>query len=141
MVSSEPEKSATGSRSTVAPTPSADGYSADDCSDDEYADDDPAADAELRAVVAGLGLDELHPHRLALPSPLGAAAEPDLIAALSELVGFDPEPGVQCLAPVPLPNDPARTAIERAVWQISQVYSLPVQRYRCLELSVVDDRG
>ena len=57
---------------------------------------------------------------------------------MSELVGFDPEPGVQCLAPVPLPTDPARAAIERAVWRIAEVYGLPVQRYRCLELSVVD---
>ena len=46
---------------------------------------------------------------------------------------------MQCLAPVPLPSDPARAAIERAVWRIAQVYSLPLQRYRCLELSVVDD--
>ena len=94
---------------------------------------------DVRDAVAGLGLDELHVHRLGLRPPLGTAADGDLVAALSELVGFDPEPGVQCLAPVPLPNDPARAAIERAVWQIAQVYTLPVQRYRCLELSVVDD--
>jgi len=25
------------------------------------------------------------------------------------------------------------------VWRIAEVYSLSVQRYRCLELSVVDD--
>ena len=99
--------------------------------------DDDADD--VRDAVAGLGLDELHVHRLGLRPPLGTAADDDLVAALSELVGFDPEPGVQCLAPVPLPGDPARAAIERAVWQISQVYTLPVQRYRCLELSVVDD--
>ena len=73
-----------------------------------------------------------------LRPPLGTAADGDLVAALSELVGFDPEPGVQCLAPVPLPTDPARAAIERAVRRIAEVYGLPVQRYRCLELSVVD---
>jgi hypothetical protein len=105
--------------------------------DDELDDSDDADD--VRDAVARLGLDELHVHRLGLRLPVGTAADGDLVAALSELVGFDPEPGVQCLAPVPLPSDPARAAIERAVWRIAQVYSLPVQRYRCLELSVVDD--
>src|SRR4051794_28029898 len=109
--------------------------------DDEYledeADDDDVDD--LLASANLLGLDELHLHRLALPAPLGAAAEPDLVAALSELVGFDPEPGVQVLAPASLPGDPQRAVIERAVLQIVQVYGLPLQLYRCLELSVVDD--
>ena len=69
---------------------------ADDLDDmDEDADD---AD-DVRAAVAQLGLDELHVHRLGLRPPLGTAADGDLVAALSELVGFDPEPGVQCLAP------------------------------------------
>ena len=108
--------------------------SADDDLDDDMDDVD-----DVRAAVAQLGIDELHVHRLGLRLPLGGAVDGDLVAALSELVGFDPEPGVQCLAPVPLPSDPARAAIERAVWQIAQVYSLPVQRYRCLELQVVDD--
>lgn len=105
--------------------------------DDGSADDADGVD-DVRAAVAELGIDELHVHRLGLRLPLGAAADGDLVAALSELVGFDPEPGVQCLAPVPMPADPARAAIERAVWRIAEVYSLPVQRYRCLELSVVD---
>jgi hypothetical protein len=108
--------------------------SADDDLDDDMDDVD-----DVRAAVAQLGIDELHVHRLGLRLPLGGAVDGDLVAALSELVGFDPEPGVQCLAPVPLPSDPARAAVERAVWQIAQVYSLPVQRYRCLELQVVDD--
>jgi hypothetical protein len=113
-----------------------------DTVDPDDLDDGSADDADVddvRSAVLGLGLDELHVHRLALRPPLGAAADADLVAALSELVGFDPEPGVRCLAPVPLPTDPERAAIERAVWQIAEVYSLPVQRYRCLELSVVDD--
>jgi hypothetical protein len=109
--------------------------------DDEYLGDDDDADGEdeLLAGANLLNLDELHLHRLALPAPLGAAAEPDLVAALSELVGFDPEPGVQVLAPVSLPGDPQRSVVERAVREIVQVYGLPLQRYRCLELSVVDD--
>ena len=107
---------------------------------DDLDDADEPDDADdVRDAVAELGLDELHVHRLGLRPPLGSAADGDLVAALSELVGFDPEPGVQCLAPVPLPSDPARAAIERAVWRIAQVYSLPLQRYRCLELLVVDD--
>jgi hypothetical protein len=110
------------------------GHDLDDCLDDDADEAD-----DVRAAVTELGLDELHVHRLGLRPPLGTAADGDLVAALSELVGFDPEPGVQCLAPAPLPSDPARAAIERAVWRIAQVYSLPVQRYRCLELSVVDD--
>jgi hypothetical protein len=109
---------------------------------EELDDDDPADDADevddVRAAVVELGLDELHVHRLGLRPPLHADDD-DLVAALSELVGFDPEPGVRCLAPVALPGDPQRAAIERAVWRVAQVYSLPVQRYRCLELSVVDD--
>jgi hypothetical protein len=106
-------------------------------SDDEADDYDDAAD-ELRAAADLLGLDELHLHRLALPSPLPPTAEPDLVAALSELVGFDPEPGVRVLAPVALPADPERSVVDRAVRQIVQVYGLPLQRYRCLELSVVE---
>jgi hypothetical protein len=115
---------------------SADADADDDDDDDD--DDDAGEVDDLRAVADQLGLDELHLHRLALRSPLGAAAEPDLVAALSELVGFDPEPGVGVLAPAPLPSDPERSVIDRAVRQIVQVYGLPLQRYRCLELSVVD---
>jgi hypothetical protein len=106
--------------------------------DDDY-DDEPDDVDDLLASANLLGLGELHLHRLALPAPLGATSEPDLVAALSELVGFDPEAGVRVLAPVTVPGDPQRTVIERAVRQIVQVYGLPLQRYRCLELSVVVD--
>jgi hypothetical protein len=105
---------------------------------DDYADEPDDDVDDLLASANLLGLDELHLHRLALPASLGAAAEPDLVAALSELVGFDPEPGVQVLAPVSPPGDAQRSVIERAVLQIVQVYSLPLQRYRCLELSIVE---
>jgi hypothetical protein len=105
---------------------------------DDY-DDEPDDVDDLLASANLLGLEELHLHRLALPAPLGAASEPDLVAALSELVGFDPEPGVRVLAPVTVPGDPQHAVIERAVRQIVEVYGLPLQRYRCLELSVVVD--
>jgi hypothetical protein len=111
----------------------------DELDDSDDGTDDGNDSDDVRTAVEQLGLEELHVHRLALRPPVGTGADDDLVAALSELVGFDPEPGVQCLAPVPLPSDPARAAIERAVWRIAEVYSLPVQRYRCLELSVVDD--
>ena len=124
--------------------PSADGGDPDGRDPDGSAhvcdDADPDVTGELRAVTAGLGLDEVHLHRLALPSPLGAAAEPDLVAALSELVGFDPEPGVRVLAPVPAPGDPERGVVDRAARRIAEVYGLPLQRYRGLELSVVEER-
>jgi hypothetical protein len=56
---------------------------------------------------------------------------------MSELVGFDPEPGLYCLAPAMAPADPARNVVERAVQRIARVYGVPLLRYRCLELAVV----
>ena len=60
------------------------------------------------------------------------------MAALSELVGFDPEPGVYCLAPAPRrrPTWAARS-LASAARRIAQVYGLPLLRYRSLELAVV----
>jgi hypothetical protein len=116
--------------------------------DDGYPDradpDDDHLDGpgdELRDTAARLGLPGLRLHRLGLPDPLLATAEDDLVAALSELVGFDPEPGVVCLAPAPDPADPARSAVNRAVQRIAQVYGILLLRYRCLELAVVADPG
>jgi len=106
----------------------------DDAVADDDTDDDDADDG-VQAALALPGLDEVQVHRLALRPPLGSADEADLVAALSELVGFDPEPGVHCLAPA---GGPERPAVDRAVRQIVQVYGLSLQRYRCLELSVVD---
>lgn len=106
-------------------------------------DDDDGCD-DLRERVAQLGLPGLDLHRLGLRAPLGPRVEDDLVAALSELVGFDPEPGVYCLAPVPsvaAPSgvDPGHGVVNRAVQRIAQVYGLPLLRYRCLELAVVGD--
>ena len=118
-----------------------DGDDADDLELDDAGRDDVEPD-ELDDVLVAidlLGLSNLHVHRLGLRSPLGTAADADLVAALSELVGFDPDPGVVCLAPAALPGDPARSAVDRAARRIAQVYSLPLTRYGCLELSVVED--
>ena len=105
---------------------------------DDYDDDwfDTAAE-EVRAGIARLGFSDLRLHRLGLRRPYPATAEDDLVAAMSELVGFDPEPGVYCLAPLPAPNDPGRAVVSRAAQRIAQVYGIPLLRYRCLELSVV----
>lgn len=114
--------------------------------------DDGAADAEdngddepdvigdvVHPSVARLGHDGLQLHRLGLRPPVVAGAEVDLVAAMSELVGFDPEPGVYCLAPALSLRDPARVALNRAAQRIAQVYGIPLLRYRCMELSVVCD--
>lgn len=83
----------------------------------------------LRARVGALGLAGLRLHRLGLRAPLGRHVEGDIVAALSELVGFDPEPGVYCLAPVPGAVDPAGPAVERAVRRIGCAYGIPLRRY------------
>jgi len=106
------------------------GYNADDDQLDRVGH-------ELRVNVSRLDHPGLEVHRLGLPTPLPAGAENDLVAALSELIGFDPEPGLYCLAPAQSPADPARSAISRAAQRIAQVYGIPVLRYRCLELAVV----
>jgi hypothetical protein len=110
--------------------------------DDDGADscDDDARRAEIEAEVSRLGLPDLHVHRLDLRPPLSSSAEPDLVAALSELVGFDPEPGVYCLAPASAPGDIGRSALITAAQRIAQIYGLPLLRYRCLELAVVPEQ-
>lgn len=113
-----------------APTDELDDLDPDEVDSDETDD--------VLVAIDLLGLPNLHVHRLGLPSPLGNAADADLVAALSELVGFDPDPGVQCLAPTALPGDPARSVVDRAARQIAEVYGLPLMRYGCLELSVVE---
>jgi len=89
---------------------------------------------DVRASTAALGHADLVVHRLALRPPLDAAVEDDLVAAMSELVGFDPGPGVYCLAPA----TPADGVLDQAARRIARVYGLPLLRYRCLELSLVE---
>lgn len=117
-------------------------YPDDEDDEDAPGGGGPAAPVdEVGAAVQRLGLLQLRVHRLGLRPPLGPGAEGDLVAALSELVGFDPEPGLYCLAPATAPGDPARDVVDRVTQRIAQVYGLPVLRYRCLELSVVTDPG
>ncbi len=114
--------------------------------DEQFFDDaDDAADdvdpgAEIDRAIAALGLHQVRAHRLGLPAAFGGEVETDIVAALSELVGFDPEPGVYCLAPAPT-GDPAGHTVTRAARRIAQVYGLPLLSYRCMELAVVEDRS
>ncbi len=117
---------------TATATGDPDGDS-DDWDPDDWTRDAEVAD-EVRERAAALLHPDLVVHRLGLRLPLAAPDEDELVAALSELVGFDPEDGVYCLAPA----CPASSAISRAAQRIAQVYALPLLRYRCLELSVVE---
>ena len=116
-----------------------DGDDADDLELDDAERDDvePEELDDVFVAIDLLGLSNLHVHRLGLRSPLGTAADADLVAALSELVGFDPDPGVVCLAPTAMSGDPARSAVDRAARRIAR--SRPAAHaLQVLELSVVE---
>jgi hypothetical protein len=105
---------------------------------DDWVEDDEVVDEvvdEVKVATAALGHPDLEVHRLALRPPLGPDVEDDLVAALSELIGFDPEPGVYCLAPA----TPVDGVLVRATRRIARTYALPLLRYRCLELSLVEN--
>lgn len=113
----------------------------DDLDDGDLEDDDEDGDRDaLRTRAAELGLPGLGVHRLGLRTPLPASAEADLVAAISELVGFDPEPGLYLLGPAVEPGRAGvdRAVVDRAVQRVAQVYGIPLLRYRCHELTVVD---
>jgi len=120
------------------PSTAADEQDFDDDSFDDADDDDVDPAEEIDRAIAALGLSQVRPHRLGLPAAFGGEAETDIVAALSELVGFDPEPGVYCLAPAAV-GDPAGNTVTRAARRIAQVYGLPLLSYRCMELAVVED--
>jgi hypothetical protein len=96
---------------------------------------------ELPTAVAidDLALPGLQAHRLDLPVPLLRAAEDDLVAGLSELIGFDPEPGVVCLAPEPV--DQSSAVVSAAAQRVAQVYGLPLLRFRSPELAAAGASG
>lgn len=100
---------------------------------DDWTRDGEVAD-DIRACAAALQHPDLVVHRLGLGLPIGSGAEDELVAAMSELVGFDPEPGVYCLSPASPTGGPIACAAQR----IARVYGIPLLRYRCLELSVVE---
>ncbi|MET0187489.1 MAG: hypothetical protein ABW212_00725 [Pseudonocardia sediminis] len=72
-------------------------------------------------------------HRLGLRWTVQDRDEPDLVAAMCELVGFDPDDRVFLLAPSIWPGtvaDPEVTVVRRAVRRVARVYGLPVLQYR-----------
>ncbi|WP_214401991.1 hypothetical protein [Pseudonocardia lacus] len=86
-------------------------------------------------VIDDLDVPGLRVHRLDLALPLHAGAEDDLVAALSELVGFDPEPGVVCLAPAADDDAGGAAAVSRAAQRVARVYGLPLLRFRSRDLA------
>jgi hypothetical protein len=115
----------------------------------DYADEplpDGPADETVGDLLAGLTVavpagDAAEPdlpatvrlHHLDLRWRVQEADEPDLVAALSELVGFDPDDRVFCVAPAAGPDDasdPEQRVVGRAVRRVARVYGLPVLHYR-----------
>jgi hypothetical protein len=93
---------------------------------------DERSDLAAGAAMARLRVPGLSRHRLALPAPIGPERADDLLAALSELVGFDPEPGVYCMAPAAdgeVPPGQAAAVVAEAARRIRKVYGLPLVRY------------
>jgi hypothetical protein len=93
-----------------------------------------AANEEQADDAAAIALGELKiadvaRHRLALPAPFGDERVDDVVAAMSELVGFDPDPGVFCLAPVTVGRQPCQVTVGAAADVIADAYGLPVVRY------------
>lgn len=101
---------------------------------DPYADPDddlPDPSARVRELVADLGLLHVDVHRLGLPAPPQPHDVDDVVAAISELVGFDPEPGVGCVVPLVRKDgaDPADLVVDRAVQRIRAAYRLQLLTY------------
>lgn len=104
---------------------------------DDDPDDRPDPGVRFRTLAASLYRPGFDVHRLGLAAPIRPGDVPDLVAAVSELVGFDPEPGVGCLVPVaaapavrpPDTESPTALALGRAMAQISAVYRLPMRTY------------
>ncbi|MCO1653921.1 hypothetical protein [Pseudonocardia humida] len=98
-------------------------------------DQHAAAEQELElptsVVIDDLDVPGLRVHRLALDLPLPGHAEDDLVAALSELIGFDPEPGVVCLAPA---AGGGAAVAGRAAQRVARVYGLPLLRFGSRDL-------
>lgn len=111
---------------------------ADPVDAEDYPDPDagPAADRtdEPDARVGHSPGDRIRMHRLGLRRTLRDGDEGDLVAALSELVGFDPDDDTYCVGPTrtgPV-ADPEIEVVRRAVRRVARVYGLPVLPYRPL---------
>lgn len=94
--------------------------------------DDDTDDDTRDAPVVMLPVERVRVHRLGLRWAVQDGDEADLVAALSELVGFDPDGDTWCVAPAaagPV-SDPEIEVVRRAVRRVARVYGLPVLPYR-----------
>jgi LmbE family N-acetylglucosaminyl deacetylase len=102
--------------------------SADEPSD-EAGDDDPD-EAAAGAAYGALGLSVVRRHRLGLPDGGVAAAEADVVAAISEIVGFDDDPAGLCvLAPWSGDGDDDHEAAGRAAEIVTAAYRIRLVRW------------
>jgi LmbE family N-acetylglucosaminyl deacetylase len=86
---------------------------------------------QILAAYRRLGVPEVRRHRLQLESGKVSDAEPDLIAALSELVGHDCHPGLWCLAPWRRDGHPDHNAVGLVAEAVCRTYNLRLVRYLC----------
>ncbi|WP_226360017.1 hypothetical protein [Pseudonocardia sp. ICBG1142] len=105
----------------------------DDLDDDtEDGTQDGSGDGTGDVPVVMLPVERVRVHRLGLRWAVQDGDEADLVAALSELVGFDPDDDTWCVAPAaagPV-SDPEIEVVRRAVRRVARVYGLPVLPYR-----------
>lgn len=80
-------------------------------------------------AYAALGFGQVRRHRLNLQSANVAAAEVDIVAAVSELVGYDRPRGVWCLSPWHRDGHPDHDAAGRAAAIACQGYGVRLARY------------
>ncbi|MFC5062178.1 PIG-L deacetylase family protein [Actinomycetospora atypica] len=101
---------------------------AGDAGDDAPSDDPDEAAAE--AAYRALGLSVVRRHRLGLPDGGVAQAEADVVAAISEIVGFadDPE-GLCVLAPWSGDGDDDHEAAGRAAEVVTAAYRVRLVRW------------
>lgn len=102
---------------------------------EDYPGEDAAGDPDdspMTMPVARVPSIPVRLHRLGLRWTVRDADEPDLVAALSELVGFDPDDDTYCAAPAltGAVADPEIEIVRRAVQRVARVYGLPVLPYR-----------
>lgn len=102
---------------------------------EDYPGDDTVEEPEpITMPVTRVPSGKVRLHRLGLRWTLQDGDEEDLVAALSELVGFDPGDDTFCVAPAPtdVVADPEIEVVRRAVRRVARVYGLPVLPYRPL---------
>ena len=85
----------------------------------------------ILAAYRRLGVPEVRRHRLQLEPGKVSDAQPDLVAAFSELVGHDCYPGLWCLAPWQRDGHPDHDAVGRVAEAVCHSYNLRLVRYLC----------